>query len=89
MKINPIKNDPTTMKDEIVLSIITALAFAVGIALIVLKPNFWFIGADDSVVFGVLIMIASIVYVPSIIYRFMTNHHPKKIINFFKKVLTY
>lgn len=78
MKVNPVKNDPTTVKDEIVLTIITLCAFAIGIALVVFRPSFWFIGANDTCVIGVLFIMLGVMYTPAIIYRFMTNHTRKK-----------
>lgn len=77
MKLNPIKNDKSTAGDEIVFSIITLLILAAGIALIVLKPSAGIITEALSVDFGIILIILSIMYIPCIIYRLLTND-PKK-----------
>lgn len=78
MKFSIFKNDKSTMKDEIILLLIVLFFMTIGIALMVTKPSFWFIDGTDTLVFGVLMLITGIMYIPGLIYRFMENDTEKK-----------
>lgn len=74
MKISIFSNDKTTMKDEIILSIIVILALILGLLFIYLKPNVWIIQSSSFVVLGVMLLLFSVMMVPSIVVRFITNN---------------
>ena len=73
MKFSLIKNDKSTAKDELLLFLIILVFAAVGITLIVTAPSFWFITSEFSKTFGVLWVVAAVMFVPGLIYRLMTN----------------
>lgn len=73
MKFSFIKNDKSTFGDEVILSLITLAALAIGILLIVFRPSFWIISETTSVQFGVMALLLAFMYLPCVIYRFMEN----------------
>ncbi len=75
MKISFIKNDTTTYKDEIVLSLITLFALVIGVLLVIFRPSFWIISESRSGVLGVLLVLLALMYVPCIIYRLVENNY--------------
>lgn len=78
MKFSFVKNDTTTYWDEIGLILITLVAFAIGVLLVVFRPSFWIISESTSVCFGVLAILLGVMYTPCIIYRFFENKIDKK-----------
>lgn len=62
MKFSFVKNDKTTYWDEIVLSLITLVALAIGALLIVFRPSFWIITESISVGFGVIALLLVFMY---------------------------
>ncbi len=78
MKFSLIENDKSTIKDEIILALIIILCLLVGILLIVLRPSFWMIGQNITVVTGVMIAAFGVLFIPSLIYRLFTNDKSKK-----------
>lgn len=73
MKFSLIKNDKSTAMDELILFLIIAVCLTVGILLIVYKPTFWFIDSSSTTLFGVLITLLGVMYIPGLIYRLFTN----------------
>lgn len=73
MKFSLFQNDKSTMMDEIILTIMVLGFIGAGIALIVLRPSFWIIEQSHTVVLGVILVMAGVMYTPGLIYRFMTN----------------
>lgn len=73
MKLSFVKNDTTTYLDEIWLSLITLIALAIGVLLIIFRPSFWIISESISVCFGVLALMLVLMYTPCIIYRLFEN----------------
>ena len=71
------KNDKTTYKDELCLGLITAVALAIGVLLVVFRPSFWIISESTSVCTGVLFLLIAIMYFPCIIYRLFENKNGK------------
>lgn len=41
----------------------------VGILFMTLKPSFWFVSSIDTFVFGVLMLITGVMYVPGLLYK--------------------
>lgn len=78
MKFSLLKNDKSTVKDEVILGLMIVLSLIVGILLIVFRPSFWMIGSNITVVTGVIIVAFGIMFVPSLIYRLRTNDKMKK-----------
>lgn len=77
MKFSFVKNDTTTYWDEVWLGLITIVALAIGILLIVFRPSFWIV--DESIsVCGVLSLLLAVMYIPCIIYRLFENEVDKK-----------
>ena len=78
MKFSLIKNDVTTYWDEVVLIIITLIALAIGILLIVFHPSLWIISEKFSVCFGVIALVVAFMYIPCVIYRLFHNDNIKR-----------
>lgn len=78
MKFSFVKNDTTTYWDEIWLILITLIALAIGVLLLVFRPSFWIISESTSVCFGVLSLLLVFMYTPCIIYRLFENKIEKK-----------
>lgn len=77
MSISIFKNDKTTAKDELVISIFTLISLLVGIALVVIKPSLGMIEPHNFVVLGVLLILFAIMIIPCIIYRLKSNYKSK------------
>ena len=59
----------TKMKDEFGL-IGVILGFGlVGVLFMILKPSFWFVSSIDTFVFGVLMLMTGVMYVPGLLYK--------------------
>ena len=57
------------MKDEFGL-IGVILGFGlVGVLFMILKPSFWFVSSIDTFVFGVLMLMTGVMYVPGLLYK--------------------
>ena len=74
MKFSIIKNDRSTIWDEVMLGLIAFGCLAVGILLIVFKPSVWIIESNIFVVAGAIIAILGIMFIPCLIYRIFTNN---------------
>ena len=75
MKLSLFENDKSTIKDELVLGLITIVSAAFGIFLVVARPSFWFVSGDDLVVFGVLFIVLALMYFPCLVYRIFENDY--------------
>lgn len=77
MKISLFSNDKTTCKDEIVLTVITAIVFVISMFLIVKREIFGAF-ADIVCVTGVVMLVFVVMMAVVIAYRFATNYHDNK-----------
>lgn len=77
MKYDLIKNDKSTAKDEVFFSVITLIVLGAGLLLFIIRPALWIIDSSVTMSFGLILIILAIMYIPCIIYRFMTNDHKK------------
>lgn len=73
MKFNLFKNDKTTFKDELILSLIVIVSLSVGIFLVIAAPSVWIIRSVTVKVFGVIWIMVGIMFLPALIYRLFTN----------------
>lgn len=73
MKFGLFRNDKTTFKDELVLALIVSISLAVGVILVVTAPSVWIIRSSTTKVFGVLLIMVGIMFLPGLIYRLFTN----------------
>lgn len=73
MKFSLIKNDKSTYWDEVVLALIILAFVGSGIALIVVQPAFGFIEGNDTILFGVLLILIGAMFFPGLIYRLFHN----------------
>ena len=71
MKLSLFKDDKSTHKDEIILSIISILCLTIGILLVIFKPAFWIISGGLSAGFGIAAIMLAVMYIPCVIYRFL------------------
>lgn len=78
MKISIFSNDKTTMKDEIIILTIILISLIAGVLLIVFRPSVWIVSSNDSIVFGVMLVMFFVIMLPSILYRFATNNKTTK-----------
>lgn len=73
MKFSFFTNDKSTAKDEFILLGFITVCILVGIVLIIVRPEFWIVDQAISVSFGVLLTLAGVMFIPGLIYRFMSN----------------
>lgn len=78
MKFSLIENDKSTYWDEVFLALFILFFAGIGIALVSIKPAFWFIDEADSTVFGVLMILIGAMFFPGFIYRLFHNDKKKK-----------
>ena len=73
MKFNMIKNDKSTVWDEVILAIMVILALGIGIALVVIKPSFGIVSANTTTITGVFFIFFGAMFLPALVYRLFTN----------------
>ncbi|MCC8049887.1 MAG: hypothetical protein LIP10_04405 [Clostridiales bacterium] len=73
MRFSLLKNDRSTKKDELVLALIILVFMAAGIVLCCFRPHFWIIEGNDSLVFGVALILIGVMFIPGLVYRLFTN----------------
>jgi len=78
MKLSLFKDDKTTHKDEIVISVITVVCLVAGILLLIYKPAFWIISGSLTAGFGVAVILFAVMLIPCIIYRFVSGREKKE-----------
>lgn len=73
MKFSFFKNDKTTIKDELLLLGFILICLAAGITLLITRPSVWIIDQTLTFGFGIILVLTGVMFVPGLIYRFMTN----------------
>lgn len=73
MKFSLVENDESTVVDEIILAIIIVISITVGVLLVVFRPYFWIFEQSAIVVIGILFVLFGVMFIPSLIYRLVTN----------------
>ena len=73
MKFSLFTNDKSTYWDEIILFLIIIISCTIGILLIIYRPTFWIIDESITVVFGVLVTMFGVMFIPGAIYRVFHN----------------
>ena len=71
--MNIFKNDKTTVKDEIYLGLFILSFIVLGAIICYFKPSFFIISESTSLVFGILLIVIGVIFVPSLVYRLFTN----------------
>lgn len=70
---NILKNDKSTVKDEMILFLIIVGCFLAGGLLIVYKPAFGLITSVHTVVLGVMLVLIGAMFIPGFLYRLFEN----------------
>lgn len=70
---NFFKNDKSTIKDELFLLAFILVCFAVGLPLLIIAPSFWIIDSSITKIFGLVFVLAGVMFIPGLIYRLFTN----------------
>ena len=78
MKFSLVENDKSTVMDEVILAIIIFICLVAGVLLIVLRPAFWIFEQSVMVVIGIMFVIFGVMFIPSLIYRLITNDRSVK-----------
>lgn len=73
MKFSLLRNDKTTIKDELFLLGFILVCLAIGIALLITQPSFWIIDRTFSMGVGIIFTLTGVMFIPGLIYRLMTN----------------
>ena len=73
MKFSLFKNDKSTYLDELFLALFIIVTAGCGVALFIIRPEVLFIKQTESTVFGVLLIITGVMFIPGLIYRLFTN----------------
>lgn len=73
MKFSLIKNDKSTYKDEVVLTLLILVWLILGVVLLKYRPEFWFVDSSMTATLGVLLILLSVMFIPGLIYRLFHN----------------
>ncbi|MDE7423274.1 MAG: hypothetical protein K2N51_06240 [Lachnospiraceae bacterium] len=73
MKVSLFTNDKSTFWDEIILLVIMGFFIAIGVLLVYFRPGFGIVKESNSVVFGILMIVAGGGNVPGLVYRLFNN----------------
>lgn len=73
MKFSLINNDKSTFWDEVILVVVDFILILSGILLIIFQPSFLIFSGVDFLMFGIIMIFTAVLFIPAIIYRFMTN----------------
>lgn len=69
MKVSLFENDKSTIKDELILGLITLLSAALGIFLLVVKPSIGPISGEFMAKLGIPLVVLAIMYASCLLYR--------------------
>ena len=78
MKTFLFHNDKATTKDEIKLLLFIVSCLLFGILVYVLAPKDWFVSEIIIKIFGLMFILLGFMFVPALVYRFITNKTSKK-----------
>lgn len=78
MKFSFFKNDKTSFRDEVYLALFIIACIGGGVPFIIFAPSFWLVTSAVSKTFGVLWVIAGVMFIPGLVYRLTTNDKRKK-----------
>lgn len=73
MKLSLFRDDKSTHKDELILSVVLLVCLAAGILLVVFKPSFWIVSGITTAEVGVMMILFAVMFIPIIIYRFLPD----------------
>lgn len=73
MKFSLIHNDKSTIKDELLMLVFIVVWAACGGLLIAFKPVILFLDSAMTTCLGVVFVLLAVMFIPGLIYRFMTN----------------
>lgn len=73
MKFSFVRNDKSTVADEIILGLFIIFFVTAGVLLFAYHPSFWIIDINDTKVFGVLMIFIGMMFLPGLVYRLFTN----------------
>lgn len=68
-------NDKRTTKDEILLFLFIMACIGAGVLLYIFAPTDWIISNSTIKAFGIVWIIAGVMFIPGLIYRLLTNTH--------------
>lgn len=66
-------NDKSKVKDELFLMLFIVICIALGILLYIFAPTEWIINNTTIKMFGILLIITGVMFIPGFIYRLFTN----------------
>jgi membrane protein YdbS with pleckstrin-like domain len=66
-------NDKSTIKDELFLLLFIVICIGAGVLCYIFAPNGWIISNSTIRVFGIVWIIAGVMFIPGFIYRLCTN----------------
>lgn len=66
-------NDKSTIKDELFLLMFIVICIGAGILFYIFAPNDWIISNSTIKVFGIVWILAGLMFIPGFIYRLCTN----------------
>lgn len=71
-------NDKSTIKDELFLLAFIVACIGIGVLCFVYAPEIWVISSSTVKAFGVVLVLAGIMFIPGLIYRLLTNEPKAK-----------
>ena len=71
-------NDKSTFKDELFLLLFILICIGAGVLLYAFAPDNWIISMSTIKVFGIVWILAGVMFIPGFIYRLCTNNTEAK-----------
>lgn len=71
-------NDKSTIKDELFLLMFIVICIGAGVLFYIFAPNDWIISNSTIKVFGIVWILAGVMFIPGLIYRLCTNNTEAK-----------
>lgn len=66
-------NDKSTVKDELFLLLFILICIGAGLLFYILAPEDWFISSSTIKAFGIVWILAGVMFIPGFIYRLFSN----------------
>jgi membrane associated rhomboid family serine protease len=66
-------NDKSTVKDELFLLLFILICIGAGLLFYILAPEDWFISSSTIKAFGIVWILAGVMFIPGFIYRLFLN----------------
>lgn len=67
------RNDKSTIKDELFLLLFILVCIGAGLLFYIFAPDNWIISSSTIKVFGIVWILAGVMFIPGFVYRLFSN----------------